>query len=195
MGVAAADRGRGGTRERLIEAAVQVVARAGLEKASVKAIAAEAGIGPGLMHYHFANKEAVLEEALSQASQAYAKRLRQLRLHHRPGEMMRAYLDLAAAAVGDDMALFRVRLAFAARAMADPELAARFRRTNASSLEETACLFAADRGETKPSADDWAQAKVVKACYDGIMLSLQTDPEFPVGASVQLFRRALGVEA
>ena len=194
MGVAAGDKGRGGTRERLIAAAVQVVARDGLEKASVKAIAAEAGIGPGLMHYHFANKEAVLEEALVQASEAYAEHLRQLRAHHRPGEMMRAYLDLAASAVGEDMALFRVRLAFAARAMADPELAARFRRTNASSLQATACLFAADRGEDDPTDADWARAKVVKACYDGIMLSLLTDPDFPVAASVALFRRALGVE-
>lgn len=53
---AAGEKGQGGSRERLIQAAVQVVARDGLEKASVKAIAAEAGIAPGLMHYHFPDK-------------------------------------------------------------------------------------------------------------------------------------------
>lgn len=183
-----------GSRDRLIAGAVAVVARDGLEKASVKAIAAEAKIGPGLLHYHFASKEAVLEAALMQASERHAARLRDLRENTPPGRMIPAFIALAGDAIGDDIELFKVRIAFAARAMADPALASRFRATNAASLEETACLFAADRGAAKPTGDDRARAQVVKACYDGIMLSLMMDAEFPVATARTLFSRALAVD-
>ena len=64
------------TRDRLIAAAFVVVAREGLEAASVKAIAVEAGITAGLLHYHFPTKDALLEAALRQALDSYIVRVR-----------------------------------------------------------------------------------------------------------------------
>jgi hypothetical protein len=46
------------TRERLIAAAFAVVAREGLEGASVKRIAAQAKVTAGLLRYHFPSRDA-----------------------------------------------------------------------------------------------------------------------------------------
>ena len=183
------------TRDKLIQAAVEVVAREGIEKASVKAIAAAAGITPGLVHYHFPNKEAGLEAALADASEAFAAALREIRLSVPPGQMVRTYFERGKAAVGSDKDLFKVRLAFAARALPDPALAERFVSTHAAGIDEMAVLFAADRGESEATPADVTRAKVVKACYDGLMLGLLTDPAFPMDAAADAFRALLPLAA
>jgi AcrR family transcriptional regulator len=62
------------TRGRLLDAAAQEFARAGLERASVDAISLAAGYAKGTIYNYFASKEelflAVVEEALAQAASA-----------------------------------------------------------------------------------------------------------------------------
>lgn len=47
-------------RQQIVEAAARVIARKGYAGASVSAMAREAGLAPGLVHYHFESKQAVL---------------------------------------------------------------------------------------------------------------------------------------
>lgn len=47
----------GDTRQRIVEAAQRVLARDGYAATSVKDIATEAGIAPGLVHYYFKSKD------------------------------------------------------------------------------------------------------------------------------------------
>ena len=47
-------------REQIVEAMLRVMAARGYERASVAAIAKEAGLTAGLVHYHFRNKEEIL---------------------------------------------------------------------------------------------------------------------------------------
>lgn len=51
-------------RQALLDAALKVFARDGLEAASIRAIAREAGCDPSLLYYHFDNKEAMLASLL-----------------------------------------------------------------------------------------------------------------------------------
>jgi AcrR family transcriptional regulator len=51
-------------RERLLDAAVRLIAREGIDNVRIARIAAEAGVSAGLVHYHFASRDALLEEAL-----------------------------------------------------------------------------------------------------------------------------------
>ena len=53
------------TREALIEAALHVVARSGYDRASVDAIAAEAGYTKGAVYFHFRDKQQLFLEALT----------------------------------------------------------------------------------------------------------------------------------
>lgn len=47
-------------REQIVQGLMRVMARTGYERATVQAIADEAGLAPGLVHYHFESKQAVL---------------------------------------------------------------------------------------------------------------------------------------
>lgn len=49
-----------GTRKRLVKAAKTILLREGAAAASVKTIAAEAGVNHGLIHHHFGSKEALM---------------------------------------------------------------------------------------------------------------------------------------
>jgi AcrR family transcriptional regulator len=52
------------TKERIIEAAYRTLVRLGYQQTSMKDIAAEAGVAPGLAHYYFESKEDLLVAAI-----------------------------------------------------------------------------------------------------------------------------------
>ena len=52
------------TRERILDAACDVIAQSGMEDVRIARIATVAGVSPPLVHYHFATREALLAEAL-----------------------------------------------------------------------------------------------------------------------------------
>jgi AcrR family transcriptional regulator len=51
-------------RERILDAAVTLIAREGIDDVRIARIAIAAGVSAGLVHYHFASREALLAEAL-----------------------------------------------------------------------------------------------------------------------------------
>src|SRR5215468_1196514 len=58
------------TRERIVEAAERVLARDGYAATSVKDIAAEAGVAPGLVHYYFKTKDELVVAAVTHACES-----------------------------------------------------------------------------------------------------------------------------
>ena len=52
------------TRERILDAACDVIAEHGIEDVRIARIATVAGVSPPLVHYHFATRELLLAEAL-----------------------------------------------------------------------------------------------------------------------------------
>ena len=52
------------TRERILDAACDVIAEQGIDDVRIARIATLAGVSPPLVHYHFATREALLAEAL-----------------------------------------------------------------------------------------------------------------------------------
>ncbi len=179
------------TRERLIAAAFRVVAREGLEAASVKAIAADAGLTPGLLHYHFPTKAALLEAVLRAALANYLEVSRQRREATAPDDQIAAYFRWARAALIAERDFFKVRLAFAAAALTNPDLAAVLRDLNAAAAHETALMLAAARGESAPTPRDREIGGLLKALTDGIMLNWLADPDFPIDAAADDIEQAL----
>lgn len=51
-------------RERILDAAVRRIAREGIDDVRIARIATDAGVSPSLVHYHFATRDSLLEEAL-----------------------------------------------------------------------------------------------------------------------------------
>ena len=179
------------TRERLIAAAFRVVAREGLEAASVKAIAADAGLTPGLLHYHFPTKAALLEAVLRAALANYLEVSRQRREATPADDQIAAYFRWARAALAVERDFFKVRLAFAAAALTNPELATVLRDLNAAAANETALMLAAARREATPTARDREIGGLLKALTDGVMLSWLSDTDFPIDTAADDIEQAV----
>ncbi|WP_170319548.1 TetR/AcrR family transcriptional regulator [Polyangium spumosum] len=56
---------QGGARERIMEAAIEVVAREGIESLTVRAIAQRAGVNVAAINYYFGSKERLVEAVLA----------------------------------------------------------------------------------------------------------------------------------
>lgn len=169
-----------GTRDKLIDAAFRAVARDGLADTNVKSIAAEAGVNPGLLHYHFASKDALLEAAIESASARYMAEIDALIAAHPREELFDAYVGFAAATLDANRDLFRVRLALGARAMNDARLAERLEVGNEAVRSRLAIVFAAGGGRDAPTDIDRLRARATKAAFEGMMLSWLTQPDFPM---------------
>ncbi|MCR2379329.1 TetR/AcrR family transcriptional regulator, partial [Salmonella enterica] len=59
------------TRQKILEAASQIVQCKGVAKLTLEAVAKEAGISKGGLLYHFANKEALIEGMILKGTEEY----------------------------------------------------------------------------------------------------------------------------
>src|SRR5262249_25573402 len=73
------------TRERIIAAAAKVLAEKGYEATTLREISREAQAGPGLVHYYFGGKDALLVEVLQTAGQQFHQRMEHL-IQQVPGD-------------------------------------------------------------------------------------------------------------
>ncbi|HEX5970915.1 MAG TPA: TetR/AcrR family transcriptional regulator [Gemmatimonadaceae bacterium] len=64
------------TRQRIIDATIECVARAGATEASMATIAAAAGVSKALLHYHHADRARLLAEVVAQLGERLAARER-----------------------------------------------------------------------------------------------------------------------
>ena len=62
------------TKDRIIDAAVRVIALKGIASLTVAGIAERCGVSSALLHYHFATKDKLLREAASRLVAARAER-------------------------------------------------------------------------------------------------------------------------
>ncbi|MFY8106669.1 MAG: TetR/AcrR family transcriptional regulator [Elstera sp.] len=174
------------TRQKLIDAALIVVARDGLEAASVKSIAQQAGITPGLLHYHFTSKEALLEAALTAGTEAYIARVRERQAVLGGPAQLAALFAEGEAAITAERDFLRLRLAFAAKALTDAAWAETLRQLNRRAIQENALSLAKARGEARANGRDEALAATLKAAFDGVMLTLLITPDFNVAAAREI---------
>ncbi|WP_285709362.1 TetR/AcrR family transcriptional regulator [Erythrobacter oryzae] len=179
------------TRNRLIDAALVVVARDGLGEANVKAIAQEAGVTAGLLHYHFASKDELLFAAVERAGAEYVAALDELIAGHEPAALFDAYLTFAAGALDAHRPLFALRLALAVRAINEPAMAERLAGGDAAIAARLAQVLARHGGRSVPVAEDEAGARMIKAAFEGLMLSWLSRPGFPMEGALSRFAAAV----
>lgn len=89
-------------RKEIVDGLLAAIAEHGYEKATVQAIARKAGLAPGLVHYHFRDKEEILLELVrSLAGLAQQRYERLAAAAASPDERLRAYIDARLARDGD----------------------------------------------------------------------------------------------
>ena len=92
--------------QRILDAAVEVIAESGYFQARVTDIAARAGVADGTIYLYFKNKEQVLMAAIDSAFAAFLKRARAELSHTRePGERLRRLAQLHLETLGANRSL------------------------------------------------------------------------------------------
>jgi len=81
-------------RREIVAALLAVMAERGYDGASIQAIARTAGLAPGLVHYHFENKEAILLDLVASLAQVGRARYEMLAASAAsPHARLQAYID------------------------------------------------------------------------------------------------------
>jgi TetR/AcrR family transcriptional repressor of bet genes len=112
-------------RRELTGAFARVLANHGYAGATVAAVAAEAGVAPGLVHHHFRDKEDLLESLLDELVSRFRRRMAALER----GGQVTAYVDAAVRLDGSaDVVAARCWVGVFAEAVRNPVLFARVRR-------------------------------------------------------------------
>jgi TetR/AcrR family transcriptional repressor of bet genes len=139
-------------RAEITGALLAVIARHGYDKATIQAIAAQAGLAPGLIHYHFENKQEILVSLIGALAQAaHTRYVAVLGEQVEPFERLRAYLR-ARLGLGEGAApdIVSAWVMIGAEAVRQPEVRAVYRQMIADELALlttllTDCLRARER--------------------------------------------------
>jgi len=159
-------------RQRIAEIVLQVIAREGLEAATVRRIAAEVGFSTAVVTYYFENKQDLLFSAfrllgeLNRAKfDAFANR--------QPPDLVGFLLSMTALDI-EDRAGWRACVAFWERSLDAPEFAAELRRWIGQVLDRIELLIAA----LQPDCADRRQiATQLFDLVQGISTHMLFDPE------------------
>ncbi|MFD0712264.1 TetR/AcrR family transcriptional regulator [Paenibacillus sp. GCM10027626] len=163
-------------REQIIDAAYKVMSAKGYEKASIKDIAQEAGIAPGLVHYYFRNKEEILTELLMSASKQYTTAMQTLQSSVPPAEIAKAALNEPKERVEQQPEWYMLRYELFALGLRDPNISPGVNdllenaRNGISDILQK--IFGSSQEETA------SIAAILVACFDGLALQKLLNPEF-----------------
>lgn len=188
-------------RAAIVAAMLPVMARHGYEKATIQAIAREAGLTPGLIHYHFKSKQEILV-SLVQGIVEFAR----ARFEHAairaggPSERLRAYIEarlgLGAGAAPDMVAAW---VMVGAEAVRQPEVRALYQQAVAAELAELTQLVADCCTERRRSTDGAAAlaAGLVALMEGAFQLSSAAGDVMPAGYAADAAIRfaTLGITA
>lgn len=165
-------------RQRLLDALVAITAERGLDRASMREVAAAAGVSIGTVQYYCRGKDEMLRMAFEYVIGRILARVSAITPCDRAGHMLRQgvreFLPL------DQLRRVeaRVYLAFTARAAISPPLAQLQHALQTQMRERCIAAFelAAQRGEAVADLEPDAAARATMAMVDGLMLHMLTDP-------------------
>ncbi len=163
-------------RLQIMSAAYRLLAEKGYDAATIKEIAQEAGVAPGLIHYYFQSKDQLLLEVLKEAADRYVRQMEQL------GETLDGHnLMLAAFAepkqqLEQEPEWHRLRCELFALGLRNPKF---LPAASAILTEGRRCIGELVRKIAGQSvAEPNATAAVLLAALDGLALQHLLDPNF-----------------
>ena len=148
------------TREKLIQAAAQLVISKGITRVTLEQVALEAGVSKGGLLHHFPTKQALLNGLIEQVGQVFKARLEKymaLETSLQPGRLARAYIRASFEYEADELQLTN---AIAKVVSEFPEL-----------LQELQMDFAQLDQEMQQDGLPAARALVIRLACDGLWFS------------------------
>ena len=186
------------TRERIIAAASKVLAERGYDATTLREISRAALAGPGLVHYYFGGKDALLVEVLQVAGQQFRHRMEHL-VQQVPGDQsLEAFLTQLSERVGQESEVYRLRYEAFSLGLHNPVIAPAVRERLTQRREEIGSVMAAVLENTErtkramgSSIDPKILAALLLSHFDGLALQKIMDTTFDLDASYQLLERML----
>lgn len=168
-------------REKIIHAANKVMSEKGYEKASIKDIALQAGITPGLVHYYFRNKEEILIALLTEASNQYTLDMAHLQSAVRSEDLANAALNEPKERVKQQPEWYKLRYELFPLGLRNPNIS-----SSVDGLLENARsgITAVLQKMTSNSKEEIEPiAAILIACFDGLALQKMLNPDFDIDRS------------
>ena len=179
------------TREHILQAAYRVLAEQGYDATTIKAIAREAEVAPGLLHYYFASKDELLVEVLRGISRRYTETMREV-IERLPVEQLReAGLNEMLQRTLHTPEAYRLRYELFALGLRNPTLlpaVTALLKEGRKSIGRTVRTAGGER-----AADPNLLAALLLACFDGLALQHLTDPDFDVEGAYGVLERMISV--
>ncbi len=159
-------------RRALIDAAVEVIARGGVEAATTREIYLRAGVTAPTLYHHFGDKQGLLDAVVTDAFERYLARKRALRPTGDPATDIRRGWDAHVEFARANPALYRLMWP-AGRTALPPAAAesARDLRDGFARLES--------QGALAPGITPRHAARVLGAALSGVTSAITRDPEDP----------------
>jgi AcrR family transcriptional regulator len=181
-------------RATIVRATIRCLARDGYAGLTMKRIAAEAGLSPGILHYYFRDKRATLARAAATVVADLDRRVAtETRSARNARGRLRALLRACLRVALESRDFWAVFIELWGEALHDRELARLNRRAYARArrfLARSVTQGLAAGAFRKVSPDE--AAAVILAVTDGLSLQLTFDPDLmPVGRAVRLAEEVL----
>lgn len=168
-------------RQRIADAVCRVAAQQGLEGASLRHVAAEAGVSMGQVQHYFRTKDEMLLFAFHTLSARVERRLGATAqaLVHPPSTraLLRALLVAMVSTDDEGRSEAPLWVAFLARAVVEPSLAALLRHGALVAFAADHLRSAQEAGEVPRSLDPELEATSLFALADGLMIRTLLDPD------------------
>jgi len=181
------------TRARILEAARKVLAERGYAGATMRAIAAEAGVAVGLANYHFSSRRQLLAEVIATSRKHFLGVL-DARLPEGDGpETMRRIHEITAGLVDLMPDWYALCADLDAQGLRDEELAraaAANKRSGESDMRRY-LAYVCERFGVEPPADLAGISAAVLAAADGIATRVLLDPGFDAIAAHRALERMI----
>jgi TetR/AcrR family transcriptional regulator, transcriptional repressor of bet genes len=176
-------------RQQIVQGLLRVMAERGYERASIAEIAKAAGLSPGLVHYHFTEKQEILLTLVEQLAHRVRERVkaRVERSRGGPRAQVDAFLD-AFLATGDDAdpASVAAWVTISAEAVRQPEVRAAYEKVVRADLELLEELVSAVIGRRKARA---VAAGLFAAVQGYFVLAAAAPDLIPPGSAAGTVRR------
>ena len=179
----------GERRQQIVEGLLRAMAERGYERASIAEIAKAAGLSPGLVHYHFTEKQEILLTLVEQLAGHVRERVK-ARLERVKGgarAQVDAFLD-AFLATGEDADPSSVAawVTISAEAVRQPEVRAAYEKVVRADLEHLEELVGAVTGKRRARA---VAAGLFAAIQGYFVLSASAPGLVPPGSAASTVKR------
>jgi TetR/AcrR family transcriptional repressor of bet genes len=180
-------------RGEIVVALRRVMARHGYERASIAAIAKEAGLAPGLVHYHFESKAEILRELVRGLVDAARRRVdERIAAAHTAEERLDAFVDaLLARGEGEDLDAAACWALVGAEAATQSEVRALYAAFVGELWDElTSLLVRACHSEHRSADGAKALAAAIVATIEGYFALGAAAPHvIPVGSAASTTKK------